>query len=162
MIELQNKKLSHYRADGDLTLSEEMLTDYKEHSVNLETYTINDLEKHLWLANGAAITISLGFIQAKGVVSQLHVYGTWLFLAAIIMLVVMKFASAINSSRDRKRYQSAHIDFYSEKTTDVVFSNIRDKIFYFYKTIYLVTQYGSGLAFIIGCFFMVKGVATTL
>ena len=68
MFNLQNKKRSNYSAD-DLAKLDASLSDYWDKSRALESETVNDFEKHLWLANGAAATVSIGFIQAKTMVT---------------------------------------------------------------------------------------------
>jgi len=53
MVNLQNNKRSAYTADN-LAKLEASLGDYWDKSRSLESETVADLEKHLWLANGAA------------------------------------------------------------------------------------------------------------
>ncbi len=75
MINLKNKKRSKYEKDGDLPDIEEMSKDYWNKSRDIETRTIEDLEKHLWLANGAAATVSIGYVQAKDILCPSQYYG---------------------------------------------------------------------------------------
>jgi hypothetical protein len=162
MINLQNKKRSEYDKDGDLSDIEEMSKDYWNKSRDTETQTIEDLEKHLWLANAAAATVSIGYIQAKEIVCQSQYYGAWAFVSGILMLVVMKYVSSINSSRDRYRFQDAKSKFDAEEVTDFVFNDVRDKTFKFFKKSYLFLQYGAGVAFISGCIMTLIGVKNAL
>lgn len=64
MFNLQNKKRSSYTA-SDLSNLDITLKDYWDKSRSLQSEAINDLEKHLWLANGAAATAAIGFLQAN-------------------------------------------------------------------------------------------------
>ena len=162
MINLQNKKRSEYESEGALSELEGTSKDYWNKSRDDETKTIEDLEKHLWLANAAAATISLGYIQAKEVVCQSQYYGAWAFVSGILMLVVMKYVSSINSSRDRYRFQDAKSKFDAEEETDFIFKGVRDKIFNILKKIYLFLQYGAGAAFILGCILTLIGVKNAL
>lgn len=162
MINLQNKKRSEYMKDGDLLDVEEISKDYWNKSRETETKTIEDLEKHLWLANAAAATVSIGYVQTKELVCQSQYYGAWAFVSAILMLVVMKYVSSINSSRDRYRFQDAKSQFDAEEVTDFVFKDVRDKTFNVLKKSYLLLQYGAGLAFILGCILTLIGVKSAL
>jgi len=101
VFNLQNKKRSAYAA-ADLAKLDATLDDYWEKSRALESGTVNDLEKYLWLANGAAATVTIGYIQAKDIVCLSQYYGAWAFVTGILMLVAMKYVSRINSSRDRQ------------------------------------------------------------
>ncbi len=74
------------------------------------------------------------------------------------MLVVMKYVSTLNSSRDRNRFQEAKSKFDSNEESDFVFKNVRDKTFNRLKKCYLILQYGAGLAFIAGCILTLIGV----
>ena len=163
MINIQNKKRSEYERDGDLPDIEKMSLDYWNKSRDAETKTIEDLEKHLWLANAAAATVSIGYIQtAKTIVCQAQYYGAWAFVSGILMLVVMKYVSSINSSRDRYRFQDAKSKFDAEEVTDHIFKDVRDKTFNILKKSYLFLQYGAGIAFILGCILTLTGVANRL
>ena len=48
---------------------DKLLDDWWNKVREYETSAINDLEKHLWLANGGALTISIGFLQSDSLVS---------------------------------------------------------------------------------------------
>lgn len=162
IINFQNKKRSDYEHDGDLPDIEAISKDYWNKSRDTETHTIEDLEKHLWLANGAAATISIGYIQAKDIVCSSQYYGAWAFISGILMLVIMKYVSSINSSRDRYRFQDAKSKFDAEEVTDYVFKDVRDKTFYALKKSYLFLQYGAGAAFILGSMLTLIGVSNAL
>lgn len=157
MTNLQNKKRSTYAAD-DLAKLEASCCDYWDKSRALESETVADLEKHLWLANGAAATASIGFIQAKDVVSLWQYAGAWAFVFGILLLVVLKYVSSFNSSRDRCRFQDAKSRFDADEITDHVFRNVRDRTFDVLKYTYLVLQWGVGAAFIAGSIFTLIGV----
>lgn len=157
MFNLQNKKRSAYSA-ADLANLDAALTDYWDKSRDLESETVNDLEKHLWLANGAAATVAIGFIQAKTDIPVWQYVGAWVFVSGILLLVILKYISAVNSSRDRYRFQDAKSRFDAEEVTDEVFRNVRDGTFRFLKRTYLVLQWGAGIAFIAGSIFTLVGV----
>lgn len=160
-VNLQEKKRSAYSA-GDLAKLEESLDDYWDKSRDLETETVSDLEKHLWLANAAAATISIGFIQAKPILAMWQYSGAWAFVVGILFLIILKFVSALNSSRDRYRFQEAKSKFDAEEETDHVFRGVRDQTFRTLKSSYLFLQWASGIAFIEGCIFTLIGVASAV
>ncbi len=160
-VNLQNKKRSAYSA-ADLAKLDASHDDYWDKSRDLESETVKDLEKHLWLANGAAATISIGFVQAKQTLPIWQYAGAWAFVAGILLLVILKFVSALNSSRDRYRFQDAKSRFDAEEVTDHVFRSVRDKTFRVLKGSYLVLQWGAGIAFIAGCILTLIGVASAV
>jgi len=162
MINLKNKTRTEYEFDHDLPDIEEMSKDYWNRSRDIETKAIEDLEKYLWLANGAAVTISIGYIQTQDVVSSAQYYGAWLFVSGILLLVVMKYVSSINSSRDRYRFQDAKSRFDAGEVTDLIFREVRDKTFNILKKTYLFFQYGAGVAFLLGCILTLVGVGNAL
>lgn len=157
MFNLQNKKRSAYSA-ADLANLDASLSDYWDKSRKLESETVIDLEKHLWLANGAAATAAIGFIQAKAIVPFWQYIGAWVFVSGILVLVILKYVSAFNSSRDRYRFQDAKSRFDADEITDEVFRGVRDKTFSILKKAYLVLQWLSGAAFIAGSVFTLIGV----
>ncbi len=161
MFNLQDKKRSEYSPE-DLNRFEASLADYWEKSRSLETHTVNDLEKHLWLANGAAATISIGFIQSKPLVSCWQYTGAWVFVIGIVSLVFLKYISAYNSSRDRCRFQEAKSRFDAEEVTDHIFRTVRDKQFNVLKRAYLALQWSAGAAFIIGLVLTLIGVGSAV
>jgi hypothetical protein len=159
MINLQNKKRSAYQKDGDLPALEDVLKDYWDKSRTRETKSIEDLEKYLWLGNAAAVTVSIGYIQKADFASCFQHYGAWTFIVGILMLIVMKFISAINSSRDRHLFQEAKSKFDADEVSDFIFKDIwTDKTFGNLKKLYLCLQYGAGLAFVAGCVLTLLGV----
>jgi len=157
-VNLQNKKRSDCSAD-ELAKIEAMASDYWDKSRTKETDTVVDLEKHLWLANGAAATITIGFVQAKPILPLWQYAGAWAFIAGILMLVVMKFVSASISSRDRYGFQDAKSRFDANEVTDWVFRDVKDKTFRVLRRLYLALQWSAGLAFIVGCVLILIGVA---
>lgn len=161
MFNLQGKKRSEY-SDDDLARLERTLEDYWDKSRDLESHTVNDLEKHLWLANGAAATATIGFIQARSVVPWTQYTGAWLFVLGILCLVALKYVSATNASRDRYRFQGAKSRFDAEEVTDDVFRGIEDRTFHILKRSYLLLQWSSGAAFILGAVFTLVGVACAI
>ena len=159
MIKWQNKKRSAYQKDGDLPALEEMLRDYWDKSRTLETKSIEDLEKYLWLANAAAVTVSIGYIQKAVSVSCFQYWGAWTFIFGILMLILLKYVSTINSSRDRHLFQKAKSRFDADEETDFIFRDIRKDVTFSNLTkLYLCLQYGAGLAFITGCVLTLLGV----
>ena len=161
MFNLQNKKCSAYSAD-DLAKLDATLSDYWDKSRELESKTVNDLEKHLGLVNGAAATVAIGFIQAKTVVPFWQYMGAWVFVSGILMLVILKYLSATNSSRDRYRFQDAKSRFDADEVTDDVFGSVRDRTFLILKRAYLILQWGAGGAFIAGAIFTLVGVGCAI
>ncbi len=157
MFNIQNKKQSAYSAD-DLTKLDAVLSDYWDRSRNLESVAVVDLEKHLWIANGAAATATIGFVQAKAVVSVWQYAGAWAFVLGILVLVLLKFLSAYNSSRDRYRFQDAKSRFEADESADEIFARVRDSTFSVLKGACLMLQYLSGVMFIAGSVFTLIGV----
>jgi len=135
------------------------LEDYWKKSRSFETESINDLEKHLWLANAAAATISIGYLQAASPASSGQILGSWSFVGGILFLVILKFVSSWVSSRERSRFESAQAEFYRGGTNDSVFEKIRDSTHVGLKRLYLALQYGAGIAFISGLIFTLVGAA---
>ena len=154
-------KRSSYSAN-DLAKLDASLSDYFGLARASETETINDLEKHLWLANGAAATASIAFIQTKAIVPIFQYVGAWAFVTGILMLVVMKYVSASNFSRDRVRFQDAQSRFDADEVTDNVFRSLRDKTFHVLRYVYLVLQRGAGVMFIVGSISTLVGVASAV
>jgi hypothetical protein len=157
VIPVRDKKHGQYQAD-ELSQLETVLSDYWNKSRALETETVVDLEKYLWLANGAAATVSIGFIRTAANVPTWQFWGSWLFILGIVLLVCLKFVSAITSSRDRHRFESARSKFYKDEVSDEIFLGIRDRVFKNLKRCYLILQYGSGLTFILGLVLTLVGI----
>jgi len=161
MVNLQSKKRADYAPD-DLERLDFANREYWDSARSLETESVNDFEKHLWLANGAALTISIGFIQSKESVSVWQYSGSWLFLTGIVLLVLLKYLSAFNSSRERFRFQDAASRFEANEVTDEVFRDVRDKTFNALKRCYLWLQWGAGVAFILGVVATLLGVGCSV
>ena len=155
---LQDKRRSVYTAD-ELQALERDLDDYWQKSRDAESRAVADLEKHLWLANGAGATASVGFVQAASAVSSWQVAGAWAFIVGIVSLVIIKFVSKFQASRMRYRYQDAKMRFDADLVSDLVFKDIRDKKFEVTKSIYLGLRWSAGLAFIAGLAFTLIGVS---
>ena len=136
---------------------EKVLIDYLDKSRELESQSINDLEKHLWLANAAAATITIGYIQSKPEVHCLQLIGGWAFILGIIFLMLMKFVSAFNSSRDRRKFQEASSNI-TENNCKKKMQEIKDKTFHRLRWVYLILQYSSGFLFIAGCILILLGI----
>lgn len=157
MLKLHGKKRSAFSSD-ELAALEKHSADYWEKSRSLESETIKDLEKHLWLANGAAATVSVGFVQAATTVPISQYVGACAFVGGILALILMKFVSAANSLRDRYRFQDAKHRFDTELVTDHVFESVRDRVFDWGKRAYLMLQWTSGIAFVTGLILTLVGV----
>jgi hypothetical protein len=123
VFNIQGKKRSLYCHD-DLEKLDAILADFWDKSRALESNTVADLEKHLWLANGAAATATIGFIQAKTNVSIWQYAGAWTFVIGIIVLVLLKYVSAKNTARDRYRFQDAKSRFDGDEVSDEVFRDV--------------------------------------
>ena len=161
MINLKAIKRKEYRAD-DLAALESVLSDAWDKSRSVESETIVDLEKHLWLANASAATISIGFLQSKPVVSNLQYYGAWSFIFGIILLVIVKYLSEYFCSRDRSRLQDAKSKFDANEVTDIVFDGIRDNVYRRLNLAYRIFKYGSGFMFVLGLILMVQSIKIAL
>ena len=135
------------------------LDDYWQKSRDKESETVADLEKHLWLANGAAATASVGFLQAASVVSSWQMAGAWAFIVGIVALVIIKFVSEFQASRMRFRFQDAKMRFDANQVSDLVFKDIRDKTFEVTRRIYLWLRWSAGIAFVVGLAFTLMGVS---
>ncbi len=159
MINLQEKKYSDYLRDGDAHAIDEILREYRQASTAKESGTVEDLEKHLWLANGAAASVAIGYIQAIDNVGRLQLYGAWAFVAGILSLVILKYVSHIMTSRDRYRFQDAKSRFDANEVTDLVFRAVRDRTFRWLKRFYWFLQYSAGALFVLGCISTLAGVS---
>ncbi len=158
---LQDKKRSAYSAN-ELAALERDLDDYWQYSRKKESEAVVDLEKHLWLANGAAATASVGFVQAASAVSSWQVAGAWAFIVGIVALVILKFVSEFQASRMRNRVQDAKMRFDANQVSDLVFKDFRDKTFEVTRHIYLGLRWGAGIAFIVGLAFTLIGVSNAV
>ncbi len=158
MINLKDKKIEWYRSNGDYDQFQKTLNDYWDNSRKLESETINDLEKHLWIVNSSAATLIIAYLQAtKGTITPWQYSAACSFVLGIICLFLLKFVSAYNSSRDRLRFEDANSKFLNEEVTDYVFKNIRDNRYKVIKSLYNGLVYGSGLLFIIGLVLLLIG-----
>jgi hypothetical protein len=154
------KKRSAYTA-AELAELQHYLNDYASKSRDMETKAADDLQKHLWLGNAAAVTISVGYIQIAGrSVSNLQYVGASMFVAGIAALVVLKYLGAYTSSRDRFRFDKAHMAFEADTGTDdaLMLNSIRDITYNKLHAVYLLLQYIAGLLFLMGCMVTVLGV----
>jgi hypothetical protein len=159
MIPVLDKDHDEYSHD-ELSRLEGWLDDYWQKSRSFETESINDLEKHLWLANAAAATISIGYLQAADQASLWQILGSWSFVVGILFLVGLKFVSSWAASRERSRFEAARARFYRGETKDSAFVEIRDNKHLLLKNIYLALQYGAGIAFLAGLVLTLVGVAS--
>lgn len=157
VFNLQDKKRSAYSV-ADLAKVDKALDDWWDKGRAMESEAVNDLEKHLWLANGAAATVAIGFIQAKSTVPLWQFAGACAFVSGILLLVVLKYVSSLHSSHDRYRIQDARSRFDADEVTDDVFRTVRDRTFHALKRTYLVLQWGAGVAFIAGLVLTLIGV----
>ena len=157
MAILQDRKRSSYR-DDDLAVLMKDIDEYCAKARDKESQSIADLEKHLWLANGAAATASIGFMQSKSAISCAQYLGACMFVLGIALLVGLKITSTIQSSRMRYRVQDSKIKFETDQETDFVFKELRDKTFETIRAIYLWLQWGSALAFVSGLVFTLIGI----
>ena len=151
------KTRSNYSATG-LAKLDASLVDRWDKSRVMESEAVNDLEKHLWLANGAAATMSIGFIQAKQTIPVFQYMGAWSFVSGVLLLVVLKFLSAWISSRERFRFQDAKSRFDADEVTDLIFCSVRDGMHRVLYCMYLALQWGAGIAFIAGCILTLVGI----
>jgi hypothetical protein len=158
---LEDKKRSTY-SEGELATLERELEDYWQKSSQKESDAVVDLEKHLWLANGAAATASVGFLHATTVVSLWQVAGAWAFIVGIVLLVILKFVSEFQSSRMRYRFQDAKMRFDADQVSALAFKDLRDKTFEITRCGYLVLRWSAGIAFIAGLVFTLIGVSHTV
>ena len=128
------------------------MDDYWDRSRDHETKRVDDVEKHLWLANGAAATVSMAFYQAKGWISPWQLTGALLFVAGLVMLITMKFLAEWNASRDRFRFQDAANRFFANECTNEFLApnSIRDATAQRVKVLLLFTRFGSGIVFVLG------------
>jgi len=138
------------------------LDDYWNRTRDAETESINDLEKHLWLANGGALVISLGFLQTNELVDRLQFYGAWCFCLGILTLVIMKFLLAHISSRGRFRFQEATKKIEDGEDSELSLKNIRDKPFKILNKSYNYLQRFVGLCFLTGCVLTLIGVGSVI
>lgn len=158
-MDLLDKKRSAYPT-AELATLERDLDDYWQNSREKESKAVADLENHLWLANGAAATVSVGFVQAASVTpSWQQVAGAWAFIAGIVALVIIKFVSEFQASRMRFRFQDAKMRFEADQVSDLVFKDLRDKTFKVTRWIYLGLRLSAGIAFIVGLAFTLFGVS---
>ncbi|MDF1588423.1 MAG: hypothetical protein P1P93_04605 [Gammaproteobacteria bacterium] len=154
MINLLDKNIKWYKDHGGLEKIETMMEDYWNNSRRMESETVVDLEKHLWVVNSTAATLILGFLQTQETVYKMQVLSACSFVVGVLFLFFLKFVSSITSSRDRSRFQEAASKFQAGEDTDYIFKTVRDTKFKFLKWLYLFFQYGSGVLFMLGLIFL--------
>lgn len=124
----------------------------------LESQSVNELEKSFWLANSGAATVTLGFLTAGSNSSLLQILGCGAFVAAVILLLLMRIVSALNASRDRSRRQAMSDKFFSENLPISTLENIRDKRFQWLRWTYLILKGGAATLFVVGCILTLQGI----
>ncbi len=159
MINFKDKKIEWYRSNGDYDQVQKTLNDYWDNSRRLESETINDLEKHLWIVNSSAATLIIAYLQTtKNIITPWQYSAACSFVLGIICSFLLKFVSEYNSSRDRFRFEEANSKFLNGEVTDYVFKNIRDNRYNLIKSLYNGLRDGSGLLFIIGLVLLLIGI----
>lgn len=161
LLRVFNKKRSAYSA-AELQDLNDYLDDYLDNARKSESRSIDDLHKHLWLANGAALTVSVGYMQVNhNSIDHFQYMGVTAFIAGLALLVFLKYLYAFIGSRDRYRFQEAVGKFANDVEPDVVLQieNIRDGLFKVLQKITVVLVYAAGAAFLFGCITTVIGLS---
>ena len=145
-------------AEEELIELKTRLTDYWDKSRNRESESVNDLEKHLWLANGAGAAASVNFIITNTAFNNYQWLGSCSFIAGLVFLISLKFLSAHIASRDRYRFQDAKNKFDAGKEKAAIFDGIRDKFFSWLHCLYIWLQRLAGLTFLLGLVLTLLGI----
>ena len=143
---------------GELKKADERLRAEFDRSRALETQTIQDFEKSLWLANSGAATVTIGFVTATPSPDLFQFLGCCAFVLAIVALLVMRMIGEINASRDRARRQKASERFFLESQPMSIFEGVRDKRFRTLCTVYRGLKQSAAILFILGCLFTLIGI----
>jgi hypothetical protein len=158
MINLNDKDIDWYKSSGNIEKIDAMIQDYWDNSRRMESETIVDLEKHLWVVNSTAATLLLGYLQTKDMITNWQAFSATAFILGIVFLFFLKFVSAYNSSRDRYQFQEASSKFQAGEVTDFIFKSVPDKQFLIVKGMYKWLQIGSGVLFVTGLVLLLVGV----
>ncbi|KAA3630075.1 MAG: hypothetical protein DWQ09_01715 [Proteobacteria bacterium] len=129
-----------------------------DRSRDAESQAINEFEKTLWLANSAAATITIGFLTSNDTPTIYQFYGSFSFVLAIVLLLLMKLVAEFNASRDRYRRQDHSDKFYTENRPLSFISGIGDFLFKLLNIAYKGLKYSSAFLFVLGCSFTLAGV----
>ncbi len=158
MINLSDKDIDWYKSSGNLEQIEAMIQDYWDNSRRVESESITDLEKHLWVVNSTAATLLLGYLQTEETVKDFQAYSAASFIIGIVFLFLLKFISAYSTSRDRIRFQIASSKFQAGDATDSIFHSVRDKKSSIINGTYKFLQRSSGFFFVAGLTSLLVGV----
>ena len=139
--------------EGRLDEVREWLKSDFDRARDLETRSLDELEKSLWLSNAGAATVTIGYLTASNNPTYIQFLGCCMFVAAIISLMLMRIISATNASRDRYRRQSLSDRFFTENRPISSLAEIRDRTFHVLKFGYLSLKVLAASLFIAGCVF---------
>ena len=115
-----------------------------------ETESIKDFQKHLWLVNSTAATISIGIMQANGVKNSYQFWGAAAFIFGVITLLVFKSNSEIITSRERSRYQKILDYILSDAVAIQEKFKLRDRVFNYFRYTLIVIRVLSVFSFVVG------------
>ena len=108
MLQVINKKRSKHTAD-ELAKREKETDDYLEKSLPRVSMSVDDLEKHLWIANGPAAVASITWIQTTtNTIFWQQYVGACLFVSGILMLVIIGHRYAVVDVRLSKGCMARH------------------------------------------------------
>lgn len=134
-----------------------MKTDF-DRARDLESQSVNELEKSLWLVNSGAATVTLGYLTTAGSPSYVQFLGCGSFVIAIVSLLLMRIVSALNASRDRNRRQAMSEKFFTDNLPISSLEKIRDTRFQVLRWTYIILKFSAAVLFVVGCLLTLKGV----
>ena len=140
----------HQLMPDELDEYKQIKRDYYDKATERETKSIEDFIKHLWIVNGASASLSIGFIQSKGVFDSFQFYGACSFVLGLIVLLIFKFVHEIISSYDLHRFQTVIGEIENNRIPVDSLRNIRNKPFKIAKHFFLVARIFAAICFIVG------------
>lgn len=151
-------KPSDIEKEGRYAEFEKWLHEEFDKARTLESKTIEQVEKTLWLANSGAATVTIGFITTAKVATTLQFVGCAMFVVAIVCLVLMNVVGETNASRDRARRQKASELLLKEDRAISTLGKIRDPWFKRLALAYKALKMSVIVLFVAGCTITLVGV----
>lgn len=147
---------------GELDKVKAWLEKDFDRSRDFESQAINELEKILWLANSGAATVTIGYLTTNEAPTLYQYYGSFAFVSAIVLLLMLKLVAAINASRDRSRRQDHSDKFFTANRPLSYIGEIRDSWYRRLNTTYKALKYAAIALFVLGCSLTLAGIYPTI
>lgn len=153
-----NQTPADLEKSGKIEEAEKWLWDDFNRARDIETHSINEFEKLLWLTNSGAATITIGYLTTSSSPSLILFFGSCMFVTAVVALLIMKFVGETNATRDRARRQRVSELFFSENRPMSTFKQIRDSNFKALVKAYKWLKTSAAILFMVGCILTLSSV----